>query len=137
MKDLVIDTNKLISALISPNGRTAEKIIELSSQFRLNACHFLYVEIFAHKNKILKASKLTEPELLELMLGVFNKITFVSEIHITKEDWQMATLLCEEKDPKDIPHIALSLFLKCELWTGDEKLKKHLISKGFADVYEF
>ncbi|CAN1544670.1 PIN_VapC-like domain containing protein [Spirosomataceae bacterium] len=87
MKDLVIDTNKLISALISPNVRTAEKIIELSEQFRLNACHFLYIEIFSYNDKILNASRPSEPEHLELMVGIFNRITFVSEIHISSEDW--------------------------------------------------
>jgi predicted nucleic acid-binding protein len=71
------------------------------------------------------------------MVGIFNRITFVSEIHISSEDWHKAGLLCEEKDPKDIPHVALSLFLNCQLWSGDEKLKKHLINKGYDSIFEF
>ena len=137
MKNLVVDTNKLISALISPKGRTAEKIIELSNQYILSACHFLYIEIFSHKDKILKASMLKEAELLELMIGVFNKITFISEIHIEKKNWDKAKELCEEKDIKDIPHVALSLQLGCDLWSGDEKLKRHLEKKGFDKIFEF
>ncbi len=135
MKKLVIDTNKLISALISPHGRSAEKIIELSKEFQLCCCHFLYVEIFSHKEKILKASKLEEPELLEMMIGLFNKITFISEIHIEDVNWQSAHDFCYEKDPKDIPLIALALHLDCPVWSGDEKLKKHLISKGFDKIF--
>lgn len=137
MKKLVIDTNKLISALISPHGRTAEKIVELSKEFQLCCCHFLYVEIFSHKEKILKASKLEEAEFLELMLGLLNKLRFISGMHIEESNWKLASDFCIEKDPKDIPHIALALHLDCPIWSGDEKLKKHLQFKGFKKIFDF
>lgn len=137
MKKLVIDTNKLISALISPKGRTAERLIELAQEYSIFACHYLYIEIFNHKNKILKASKLEEAELLELLLGLFNRITFVSEIHILESDWKKAESLCIEIDPKDIPHVALCIHLDCLFWTGDQKMINHLKSKGFDKILEY
>jgi predicted nucleic acid-binding protein len=136
MKGLVIDTNKLMSALITPKGKTASKILEISKKQQIFACHFLYIEIFHHKEKILKASKLSEAELLELMLGLLNRIDFVSEIHISNEIWKAAELFCIEKDPDDTPHVALSLHLNLPLWSGDEKLKNHLKQKGFDLIFE-
>ena len=136
MRGVVIDTNKLMSALITPKGKTAAQIIEISKLHQIFACHFLYIEVFHHKEKILKASKLPEPDLLELMLGLLNRIDFVSEIHIAADIWQKAEQLCKAIDPNDTPHIALALHLNLPLWTGDEKLKTHLRNQGFDLIFE-
>jgi predicted nucleic acid-binding protein len=135
-KGLVIDTNKLLSALITPKGKTASQIISLSSKYQLFACHYLYIEIFHHKEKILKLSKLPEPELLELLLGILNRIDFVSEIHIAPSIWLKAESLTSGKDLDDTAHVALAIHLNLPLWSGDEKLKKHLISQNFDLIFE-
>ena len=104
---------------------------------QLFACHFLYIEVFKYKEKILKASKIPEPEFLELLHGLLNKITFISEIHIDKNIWEEASNLCSEIDEKDTSHIALSLYLKAKIWTGDTKLTKKLIQKSFNSFFDY
>ena len=128
---LVIDTNIMMSALITPQGRVGRSILEVAKQSRLMACHHMYVELFHHKEKILKSNKLTESDFLELLLHLLNKCEFVNEERIAPDCWQRADQLVNDIDPKDTPFIALALHLNAPLWTGDRKLADGLRAKNF------
>jgi hypothetical protein len=54
-----------MSALISPKGIYAELLMKPIFRFEKYSSYYLVVEIFKHKEKILKYSKLTESELIE------------------------------------------------------------------------
>lgn len=135
-RPVVIDTNILMSALITPHGRIGRAIFNVARDFRLVACHYLYVEIFHHKEKILKANKMPENDFLELLLYVLNQIEFYNEQRISPENWQKATDLVHDIDPKDIAHIALTIHHDALIWTGDQPLKKGLIAKGFNNFFD-
>jgi len=71
---IVIDTNILISALMSAEGVTGTFLLKDLSQFEKYSCYYLYVEIFDKKEKIIKYSGLNEKDLLELLYLTLKKI---------------------------------------------------------------
>jgi predicted nucleic acid-binding protein len=94
------------------------------------------VELFKHKNKLLKCSALNEDELIEVFYQLLKSIPIYDENTITPENWQTVIELCSDVDEKDSVFIALTLQLKARLWTGDIKLINGLTAKGFIDFYQ-
>ncbi len=90
--------------------------------------------MFKHKQKLQKLSRLNEEELLAALQLVLNRILFVSTDLIPKETFQQAFAYCENVDKKDTPFVALSLFLKAQLLTGDQRLVAGLRKRGFEEV---
>jgi predicted nucleic acid-binding protein len=131
---VVIDTSVIMSALMSSKGRVADVLMNPMNDFEKYSCYFMQVEIFKHKQRILKYSKLEESELLEVVYLTLKKLSLVNENQISSENWQVADELTKEVDSKDIAFVALSLQLDATLWTLDRKLQEHLIEKGFTNV---
>ncbi len=131
---LVIDTNIVISILISGQGAVSQTFIEASLTHHFVSCHFLYVELFKHKDKLLKLSKLPEPDFLDYLLRVLNRIEFISETLIPAETQARALKLVAPTDPNDVAFIALSLHLNAPLWTGDRRLQEGLQARGFTNL---
>ena len=129
---LVLDSNIVFSALLSPKNRS--RLILFNSDFELYSCHFLFVELFKHKEKLQKFSRLNDEELLTALQLVLNRIRFVSADLIPKETFRQALAYCGSVDEKDTPFVALSLFLKAHLLTGDQRLVAGLRKKGFEEV---
>lgn len=129
---IVIDSNILFSALLSPDNRY--KTLLYLSDYTFYSCNFLFVEIFKYKNKIKAVSKLTENEILIQLGSIVSKIHFVNEDIIPKEIFNRAYELCKDIDEKDTPFIALSIFLDAYFITGDKKLFDGLKNKGFDKV---
>ena len=98
--------------------------------------NFLVVEIFKHKEKILRKSKASEDEIYEFLNQLLRKVQFVSEENLSLGNIIQAYRLCNEIDEKDTLFVALTLELEGELWTRDEALKAGLIKKGFASFFE-
>lgn len=59
---IVVDANILMSALITRQGRVAATLIEAADRYRFISCRFLYVELFKHKEKLVKLSRLPEAD---------------------------------------------------------------------------
>ncbi len=131
---VVIDTSVIMSALMSSQGRVADVLMNPMNDFEKYSCYFMQVEIFKHKQRILRYSKLEESELLEVVYLTLKKLSLVNENQISSENWQIADELTKDVDSKDIAFVALSLQLDAVLWTLDRKLQEHLISKGFTNV---
>ena len=131
---VVIDTSVIMSALMSSKGRVADVLMNPMNDFEKYSCYFMQVEIFKHKQRILKYSKLEESELLEVVYLTLKKLSLVNENQISSENWHIADELTKDVDSKDIAFVALSLQLDATLWTLDRKLQDHLIEKGFTNV---
>lgn len=129
---LVVDANILISALITRQGRVATTLLEVGERYRLVSCHFLYVELFKHKEKLVKLSRLSEPDFLDYLLGILNCIEFMSESLLPVQVVEQARLLVQDIDPRDVYYVALTLHHNARLWTGDRKLSDGLLTKGVA-----
>jgi predicted nucleic acid-binding protein len=134
-KVVVVDTNIVFSILRSKQSK-AEKIIFEEDDTTFYAPNFLSIEIFKHKERILRKGQLSEEEVYELLQLLFDKIQFFNEMFISTKNAIQAYEICKGVDEKDTPFVALCLQLDAPLWTRDEKLKKHLISKGFNRFFE-
>jgi predicted nucleic acid-binding protein len=64
------------------------------------------------------------------------QVNFYNEKSISLPSRQTAYDLCKDIDPKDAVFVALSCELDAPLWTGDKKLKKGLMSKGFTNFFD-
>lgn len=94
------------------------------------------VELFKHKEKLVKYSALNEDELLDVFYQLLKKINIYDEDAIAPLNWKLAIDLCSGIDEKDSVFVALTLQLKGELWTGDKKLINGLKAKGFDSFFE-
>ena len=130
---VVVDTNIIFSSLLSHKSNMAEILLGKIHQFV--APHFLFTEIFKHKEKILKFTRLTEDELLELLSLLLGNIQFISTSGISSSSLQKAFDLCRHIDLKDLPFVALSIEYDAMLWTGDNKLKTSLTQHNFTKFF--
>ncbi|HZK07019.1 MAG TPA: PIN domain-containing protein [Bacteroidales bacterium] len=132
-KSVVVDTNLIFSALIPKASKIRDVLFESDRAFF--APNFLIAEIYKHKEKLIKSSKLDESEFYSYFTGIIQKIQFVPIDFISIESRQKAYDLCKDIDVKDTPFIALTLELNLPIWTGDKKLKDGLRRKGFNNFY--
>lgn len=136
MGDLVIvDTNIVISALISGNEDVLQKLS--SPEFNFYSTHVLVVELFDHSPRIQEKSSLTSERLRDLLRIVLNRVTLVDDAVISIGSWVEAMRLCSDVDMDDLPFVALALEFRAPLWTRDARLKTHLIKKGFSNFFEY
>ena len=126
---LVIDTNLLFSAVIKPDGLIAEIILNPKFELQIIGCYFSHIELFKHKEKLLKISKLDEIELLEVLYQIIKRVDFINERTISKEVFKKANNLCKAIDDKDTVFVAMAEFLDCKVWSGDLELINGLRKK--------
>jgi len=131
---VVIDTNIVFSALISSSSTIPDIIIAPFNNFEFYTSEYLFEELENHKNKLQKASKLTEEEINKAKTKLFKYIRIISLEIIPQEIWQEAEGLTFDIDPDDITFVALSIFLDAYLWTGDKVLYNKLKNKGFDKI---
>lgn len=131
---LVVDTNIVISSLLSTNGVVGGVLLKEAKSIEKLTCQFLYIELFDKKNKMLSISKLEEDEFLSLLYFVIKEIDFISEKQIEAQNWEKAQELVKGINEKDVAFVALILQTNALLWTGDKKLCNVLRSKGFQSV---
>lgn len=130
---VVVDTNLIFSALIPNASKIREVLFE--SNLTFYSPNFLITEIYTHKDKLLKCSKLNESEFYLFFNGIIERINFIPADFIGKDSRQKAYDLCKDIDIKDTPFIALAIDLGVPVWTGDKKLKDGLSLKGFNNFY--
>ena len=134
MKTVIVDTNILFAAMRSANSRL--RVILDRPDLKFYTPNFLVVEIFKHKEKILRKSKASEDEIYEFLNQLLRKVQFVSEENLSLGNIIQAYRLCNDIDEKDTLFVALTLELEGELWTRDEVLKAGLIKKEFTSFFE-
>jgi predicted nucleic acid-binding protein len=126
---VVVDTNIMFSAFLSNSSKYRDMLFD--DKYEFYSPNFVFLEIFKHKEKILKCTKESEEEVYGFMGKVLKRINFVKEEVVSAENYEKANALCREIDENDTPFVALALEIDGYLLTGDEKLKKELKSKGF------
>lgn len=131
---IIVDTNIVFSAILNSNSRIGKILLHSKTYFQFYSCSFLKVELHRHRNKLLKLTKLTEDELIELESLVTQNITFIDERLIpqallNRTEKQLTTI-----DVYDTVFVALTKHLDGKLWTGDMQLYTGLKSKRYKDV---
>ena len=128
---MVIDANRIFSALIAANGRL-RRLLGDSTDHAYFCPKYVLVELFKHKERIASASGLDEPEHLRLLHDLLERISFFDEDAISIGSWTEAWRLCRDVDENDTACVALTLELGGELWTSDRELETGLRKKGFT-----
>ena len=131
---VIVDTNILFSALLSSRSKFADILLTTENKFFV--CELVLVELFKHKEKIIRLSRLSEDEIIQLYQIYLKKIHFYKEELISLENRQQAYQLCFDIDKNDAAHVALTLELNGLLWTGDKVLKEGLLKKQFTQFFE-
>lgn len=129
MQPIVVDANILFSALLRDDSSFAQTLF--ASEHTFFVCESTIVELFKHKEKLVKLSKLSETEVVRLFYLLLQRLTVYREVLIAPEVRRQAYTLCADIDEADTPHVALALHLGGLLWTGDKRLRSGLIGKGF------
>jgi predicted nucleic acid-binding protein len=129
MKRVIIDTNIIFSALLRFPNTYCNIIFEEDYEFYTP--HFVIVELFKHKERIVQRSQMSEEEVLEMLYRILKHIQLINDEDISDISWKSAYQLCHEIDVKDTPFVALAIELSAFLWSSDKKLKNHLVSQGF------
>ena len=132
--NLVLDTNIVISGLITPNGTISKLILKDLRKCKLVSPFYLFDEILSKFEKLKKLTNLKDHELKELMYHFVKRIDFIDDDLIYDEYQQQAYQLVKDVDKKDLLFVALSLQTGFTLWTGDKKLVRGLTKKGFSDL---
>jgi predicted nucleic acid-binding protein len=134
--NLVVDTNILISALITPDGTISRLLLRDLKDSQLVSPHFLFDEIISKYEKILKLTKLTDEGLKELFYVLIKRIDFIDNDLISHENQIKAYEIVKSIDKKDLLFVALSIQTGFTLWSGDLKLVNGLKTIGFDNVLE-
>jgi predicted nucleic acid-binding protein len=129
---IVVDTNIVFSAILNSQSWIGQIILHSDKSLKFYSPRYLQAEIFNHLDKIRKQTKLSEPEIFELIEILYTKINFISEEFIPKSTLYHADELTKDVDFNDVMFVALALHFNCKLWTGDRKLINALTQKGFT-----
>ena len=132
MKKIVVDTNIVFSALLNVNSRIGQILI--NGNFNFYAPEYLRYEIIEHQLKIKTLAKLSDDEFVELYELIMRNIHILNHNIIPVKFYKNAAKLCEDIDVNDTVFIAFTEYLKGKLWTGDKKLIKGLMLKGFKTM---
>ena len=132
---IVVDTNIIFSSLLYANSYHRNVITDDKHTFY--SPNFVFIEIFKHKEKIIKCSHVSEEYLYEYLNKILENIHFVNPAIISIENKKRAYQLCSGIDEKDTPFVALTYELNALLWTGDKKLIKGLTVKGFTNFFDY
>jgi predicted nucleic acid-binding protein len=89
------------------------------------------IELFKHKEKIVRLSHLAEDDVLLVLHSLLRRLRIYKEDLITPESLRAAFDLCSRVDEDDTPHVALTIELGGLLWTGDKRLREGLRARGF------
>lgn len=132
---VIVDANLAFKCLCSGRGDLRARLSP-GGHPRFLAPRFLFVELFKHKERLLRASGLPEADLLAGVHTLLSRIEFVNEQNIPIGTWIEAHRLCRGVDPDDTPYIALTLDRDGKLWTEDHELKSALRALGFDRFFE-
>ena len=132
-KSCVVDTNIIFSALIPESSSIRDNLLESNHIFYCP--NFVITELFKHKHKILKHTKLNEVDFYTYFNGIIENISFVPIETISAKSRKIAFELCKDVDVSDTPFVALAIELHLSLWTGDKVLREGLSKKGFTDFF--
>jgi len=131
---LIADTNIIMSALMKPSGVVAS-VFKEKQVTQFIAPNYLLVEIHNYWNKIKRYSSLSEFDLVKELRLYESIIVFYAPENVPQKYKTKAYDLTNDIDPKDIAFVALHLYKKHKIWTGDKKLIKGLTAKGYGHIF--
>ena len=132
---VVVDANIAFKCLLSARGDLRQRVGP-GRPPRLFSPRLLFVEVFKHKERLVRETALTEAELLEALYSLTSHLEFINEANIPLGTWVEAHRLCKDTDPDDTPYVALTLHVDGRLWTEDAEPTQGPRAKGFITFFE-
>ncbi len=129
---IVIDTNIVFSAILNPEGKLNDLLLNSSENYDFFSPTFIQSEISRKHAKLRKLSSLKSSEISFLKAMIFKNLTLIDSDLVRPTSWEKAFQLTHDVDEKDTPFIALAIDLNAIVLTGDKKLIKGITSKGFT-----
>jgi len=130
----VIDSNIVFSAILNPESKIGQIVLNGSKYFTFFSIDQLQEEIDNHEDKILKISGLSGADYLRIYGLIKSRIRFVNQLLINSDNYSMAEELTHDVDSDDLLFVGLSIQERCKLWSGDKRLIKGLQNKGFKQT---
>jgi predicted nucleic acid-binding protein len=127
---VITDSNIIFSALINPTGKEAI-ILKSKGRIQFIAPGFLLEEIREHWNSIEKFSVSSKFSLQKEFKILKSRIKVVNIDNIPHEKLMEAYKIVKDIDEEDTYFVALFLFKKHKIWTGDKQLINGLKAKGY------
>ena len=131
---LVVDTNILFSACLSPNNTLSEILFSPLPHLKRISCYYAVGELFKHQAKLIELSRQPADKISTLLYAILKQVEFFNEQTLAASALREAEYLTAGVDHDDIAFVALALQEKAWLWTGDKKLTAHLKMMGFMQI---
>ncbi len=128
---VIVDTNIVYSAILSQSGKIGQMLLFGRKQFEFFAPNLVKTEVKRHQEKLMQTAEIDIDDFEDLRDDIFSCINFISEEQIPYDYWYAAIPVVRDIDMDDIAFVALAEFLDAQLWTGDKKLLKGLVNRGF------
>ncbi len=132
---IIVDTNIIFSALLNTNGSIGDLLMNSDKNIEFYSCTYMRYEIKKHWDKLQQISTLSTEELSDSYFQIGSRIHFINEPLIPSETGLKAKNLVKDIDIDDIDFVALTLYLKGNLWTGDKELYNGLKKTGFKRIF--
>ncbi|GHV24844.1 hypothetical protein FACS1894176_02020 [Bacteroidia bacterium] len=87
---IVVDTNILFSALVSSNSTIMDILVGAKDKFQFYASDYTHIELNNHREKLKKASKLSDADLDTAQYELFKYLRFITLDAISEQYWQEA-----------------------------------------------
>lgn len=130
---VIADSNIILSALLTPKGVIAQ-ILTSKSKIQFLVPDYLYEEIEEHLQMVADYTGKPKAELKRILKLLTVKITVVATDEIPLKYRQKAVEVVSDIDKDDAPFIALHLYKKHKIWTGDKTLINGMSAKGY-DIF--
>jgi predicted nucleic acid-binding protein len=101
---VVVDTNVLFSALLRKSARFTEVLLTSDQRFLIS--ELVVVELFKHKEKIVRLSRLSDEDVVHLFYELLRELELYKEELVAPANWAKAAELCQDVDLTDAPHVA-------------------------------
>jgi predicted nucleic acid-binding protein len=138
MKVYITDTNVIFSAVLNLKSGISQFIMSANQQnITFYAPDFLRIELERYIPKLIDISNLSTEKIRRIITLVYAQITFISDELIPFEYYKNALPFVRDVDMDDLVFVALTDYLDETLWTGDLKLYKGLIARGYTKVVIF
>ncbi|MEO6851724.1 MAG: PIN domain-containing protein [Mucilaginibacter sp.] len=130
---ILVDANIVFSGIINSDGKIGDLLINSKKHFDFIAPEFLRFEIKNKYSRLQAISGLSIEQIEEAEYQICKNITFISEEQIANKYWIEAKALVAGIDENDMHYIAYARQFKSKLWSGDKKLMKGLLKRGFTN----
>jgi predicted nucleic acid-binding protein len=138
MNIYIVDSNVVFSAILNPESKIGRFIMASPRNgVKFYAPDYLRIEIERYIPRLIEISGVEEKVIRRIITLVFSQISFISDAQIPFEYYKNAVPFVRDVDMDDLVFVALTDFLDEKLWTGDMRLYRELISKGYTRAVTF